>query len=153
MTELLLDVPEPLLRRLLPHPLPIRGWLIISTILTRHSFIAILPRGYVGVMLPSSAGFSFSVSFSGVCSSWGMVLWPSQACRASYRRCICIVSCSNFLSKRWLVRRSAFISLVLAYMVSRAPLGGRLSTSPCWSCILGGLARLLLVFRVDTISH
>ena len=29
----------------------------------------------------------------------------------------------------------------------------RLSTLPCWSCILGGLAWLLLVFRVDTISH
>ena len=25
--------------------------------------------------------------------------------------------------------------------------------SPCWSGILGGLAWLLLVFRVDTISH
>ena len=30
--------------------------------------------------------------------------------------------------------------------------GGLLTTSPGWSCILGGLALLLLVFRVDTIS-
>ena len=31
--------------------------------------------------------------------------------------------------------------------------GGLLSTSPGESCILGGLALLLLVFRVDTISN
>ena len=31
-------------------------------------------------------------------------------------------------------------TLVLACMVSRVPSGGRLSMSPCWSCILGGLA-------------
>ena len=31
--------------------------------------------------------------------------------------------------------------------------GGRLSVSPGGSCILDGLASLLLVFRVDTISN
>ena len=63
------------------------------------------------------------------------------------------MSCSNSLSKRWLVRRSVSILLVLACMVSRVPPGGRLSMSTCWSCIHVGLAWLLLVFRVDTISH
>ena len=63
------------------------------------------------------------------------------------------VSCSNSLIKRLLVRRSASISFVLSCKVSNAPAGGRLSALPCWSCILGGLAWLLLVFRVDTISY
>ena len=157
MAELLLEVPESLLPRLFPHPLLIRGWLIVSVILIRHSFIAILPSGYVGVMLPSSASFSFSVSFSKrvevLLFFLGNGIRPSRAYRASYGRCIFLVSCSNSLRKRWLVRRSASISLVLACMVSRAPPGDRLSTSPYRSCILEGLARLLLVFRVYTISH
>ena len=59
----------------------------------------------------------------------------------------------NSLIKRWLVRRSASISFVLLCIVSNAPAGGRLSELPCWSCILGGLAWLLFVFRVDTISY
>ena len=41
---------------------------------------------------------------------------------------------------------------VLACVASNVP-GGRLSTSPGWSYILGGLALLLLVFQVDTISN
>ena len=45
------------------------------------------------------------------------------------------------------MRRSASTSSVLACTVSNAP-GSRLSTSPGWSCILGGLALLLLVFRL-----
>ena len=49
------------------------------------------------------------------------------------------------------MRRSASTSSVLACIVSNAP-GGLLSTSPDGSCILGGLALLLLVFRVDTIN-
>ena len=49
------------------------------------------------------------------------------------------------------MRRSASTSSVLACIVSNTP-GGLLSTSPGGSCILGGLALLLLVFRVDTIS-
>ena len=87
------------------------------------------------------------------CSSRGVVLWPSWACRMSYGLCICLLSCSNSLIKRWLVRRSASISFVLSCIVSSAPTGGRLSTLPYWSCILGGLAWILLVFRVDTISY
>ena len=64
-----------------------------------------------------------------------------------------LVSCSNSPIRRWLMRRSASTSSVLACSVSIAPPGGQLSTSPGWSCILGGLALLLLVFRVYTISH
>ena len=56
------------------------------------------------------------------------------------------VSCSNSRIKRWLVRRSVSISFVLSCIVSNAPAGGRLFALPCWSCILGGLTRLLLVF-------
>ena len=82
-----------------------------------------------------------------------MVLRPSWAWRPSCGRCICLVSCSNSFTKRWLVRRSASISFVLECRASCVPPGGWLSTLPCWSCILGGLALLLLVFRVDTISH
>ena len=63
MVELLLDVPESLLP-LLPHALLIRGWLIISVISIRHSFIEIFSsRGNVGTTPPSSAGFSCSISF------------------------------------------------------------------------------------------
>ena len=49
--------------------------------------------------------------------------------------------------------RSTSTSFVLTCIVSSVPPGGWLSTPPGWSCILGGLAWLLLVFRVDTISH
>ena len=50
------------------------------------------------------------------------------------------------------MRRSASTSLVLACIASIVP-GGLLSASPGGSCILGGLALLLLVFQVDTISN
>ena len=76
----------------------------------------------------------------------GVVLWPSWARRTSCGRCICLVSCSNSLIKRWLVRQSASILFVLSCIVSSVPLGGWLSMLPCWSCILGGLTWLLLVF-------
>ena len=49
------------------------------------------------------------------------------------------------------MRRSASTSSVLACIVFNAP-GGLLSTSPGGSYVLGGLALLLLVFQVDTIS-
>ena len=48
---------------------------------------------------------------------------------------------------------STSTSSVSTCTVSNMPLGGRLSTSPGWSCVLGRLVWLLLVFRVDTISH
>ena len=40
---------------------------------------------------------------------------------------------------------------MLACSVSNAPPGGKLSTSHGWSCILGGLALLLLMFRVPLV--
>ena len=46
------------------------------------------------------------------------------------------------------MRRSASTSFVFACIASNVP-GGLLSTSPGGSCILGGLALLLLVFPVD----
>ena len=60
------------------------------------------------------------------------MLWPSWACRTSCGHCICLVSCSTSLIKRWLVRRSASISFVLSCIVSSAPAGGRLL-----SCLVG----------------
>ena len=70
---------------------------------------------------------------------------PSCACRVSRGRCICLVSCSNYPIRRWLMRRSVSISFVLACIASIVS-GGLLSISPGGSCILGGLALLLLVF-------
>ena len=49
------------------------------------------------------------------------------------------------------MRWSASTSSVLAFIISNTS-GGLLSTSPGGFCVLGGLALLLLVFRVDTIS-
>ena len=51
-------------------------------------------------------------------------------CHTSCGRCICLVSCSNSLIKRWLVRRSFSISFVLLCIVSSALAGGRLSVLP-----------------------
>ena len=79
--------------------------------------------------------------------------WSFWACHVSWEPRICLVSCSNSFSKCWLLTRSASTSSVLACTVSNAPPGGRLSTPSGWSCILGGLALLLFVFRVDTISR
>ena len=77
---------------------------------------------------------------------------PPCACRVSRGRCICLVSCSNSPIRRWLTRQSASTSFVFAYIASNVS-GGLLPASPGGSCILGGLALLLLVFRVDTISN
>ena len=103
----------------------------------------------------SSLSLSLSASRGGSrCRSPPVTgFWAYRACRVSWGRRICPVSCSNSFSRCWLVARSASTSSVLACIVSNAPSRGRLSTSPGWSCILGGLALLLLVFRVDTISH
>ena len=83
----------------------------------------------------------------------GVAVLPEGWCYDLPERCICLLSCTNSSIKHWLVRRSASTSSVLACTVSNAPTGGRLSTLPGWSCILDGLAWLLLVFRVDTISY
>ena len=50
------------------------------------------------------------------------------------------------------MRRSASSSFVLDCIASTI-LGGLLSASPGGSCILGGLALLLLVLQVDTIIN
>ena len=135
VADFFLDVPEPLL----PRPL----------------LVAILSGGLVRIMLPGVASFSFSVCFSTRIEVFlfsGNRVLVFRACRVSWGRRICLVSCSNSFNKCWLVTRSASTSSVLACTVSNAPPGGRLSTSPGWSCILGRLALLLLMFRVDTIS-
>ena len=100
-----------------------------------------------------SPSLSASRRGSRCCSPSVTWFWVCQACRVSWGRRIFLVSCSNYFSKRWLVTRSASTSSVLARTVSNVPPGGRLSTLPVWSCILRGLALLLLVFRVDTISR
>ena len=51
VAELLLDVLEPLLPRLFPLPLLIRGWLITSVVSARHPLIATISGRYVGLML------------------------------------------------------------------------------------------------------
>ena len=51
------------------------------------------------------------------------------------------------LSHQTLVRQTEPLHLVgIGCRVSSGPPGGRLSTLPCWSCIIGGLVWLLLVF-------
>ena len=136
VADFLLDVPEPLL----PRPL----------------LIAILSGGLVRIMLPGrlvSPFMSASRRWSRCCSSRVTGFWSFRACRISWGHRICLVSFSNSFSKCWLVTGSASTSSVLACTVFNAPPGGRLSTPPGWSCILGGLVLLLLVFRVDTISR
>ena len=136
VADFLPDVPEPLL----PQPL----------------LVAILSEGLVRIMLPGVASFSFSICFSMrvevfLFSGNKVLVFSGLSCLLGH--CIFLVSCSNSFSKCWLVTRTTSTSSVLACTVSNAPPGGRLSTSPGWSCILGGLALLLLVFRVDTISR
>ena len=134
--DFLLDVPEPLL----PRPL----------------LVSILSGGLVRIMLPGVASFPFSIRFSTrveVLFFLGnrVLVFSGLSCLLGCR--ICLVSCSNSFSKCWLVKRSASTSSVLACTFSNAPPGGQLSTPLGWSCILGGLALLLLMFRVDTINR
>ena len=82
---------------------------------------------------------------------WGNIL-TFLSLTFSHGCCICLVSCSSSSIKRWLTRRSASTSFVLAWIAS-AGAGGLLSASPGGSGILAGLALLLLVFLVDTISN
>ena len=132
VVDFLLNVPEPLL----PQPL----------------LVSFLSGGLVRIMLPGVASFPFSIRFSTrvevlFFSGNRVLVFSGLSCH------ICLMSCSNSFSKCWLVTRSASTSSVLARIVSNTPSGGRLSTSPGWSYILGGLALFLLVFRVDTISR
>ena len=98
-----------------------------------------------------SPSLSTSRRGSMCCSSRVTGFWSFRACRVSWGRRICLVSCSNSFNKCWLVTRSASTSSVLACTISNVPPRGQLSTPPSWSCILGGLALLLLLFRVNTI--
>ena len=100
-----------------------------------------------------SPSLSASRRGSRYCSPPVTRFWSFRACRVSWGPRICLMSCSNSFSKCWLVTRRSSTSSVLACTVSNAPPGGRLSTPPGWSCILGGLVLLLLVFRVDTINR
>ena len=63
MDELLLDVPEPLLPRPLLRLLLIKGGAIALVIPSVPLLIAILSRGFMRVVLPCVASFSFSVCF------------------------------------------------------------------------------------------
>ena len=105
VATLLLDVLEPLLPRLFPLSLLIRGRLVTSVVPTKHPLVATIPEGYVGINPHCSAIFSSSVNVSGggasrcCCSSCGMVLRPSRACCASYGRCPYLVSYANSLSR------------------------------------------------------
>ena len=135
VADFLLDVPE----SLLPRPL----------------LVAILTGGLVRIMLPGMASFSFSIRFSRaevlLSSGYRVLVFSGLSCllRASY-----FPGELFQLFQQVLVSDAECLHLsVLAYTISNAPPGGRLSTAPGWSCILGGLALLLLVFRVDTISR
>ena len=64
VVELLLDVLEPLLQGPLPHFLLIRDESISSVVHTMPLLIAILFGGFVRIMLPGLASFSFSIYFS-----------------------------------------------------------------------------------------
>ena len=135
VVDFLLDVPEPFL----PRPL----------------LVAILSGGLVMIMLPSVASFPFSIRFS----TRVEVLFFSGNRVLFFSGMSCLLGVSYFpgellqLFQQMLVTRSASTSFVLACTVSNAPPGGRLSTPPGWSCILGGLALLFLMFRVKTISR
>ena len=64
MADLLLNVSEPLLPRPLPYLLLIKDGPIAFIVPTMPLLVAILPRGFVRVMLPSLDSFYFSIYFS-----------------------------------------------------------------------------------------
>ena len=76
VAELLLDVLEPLLLGPFPCFLLIRDGSIAYVVHTIPLLIAILFEGFVRIMLPGLASFSFSICFRGgpgcCCSSWVM---------------------------------------------------------------------------------
>ena len=63
IVELSLDVPEPLLPRPLLCLLLIKDGFVTLSIPVVSLLIVILSRGFVGVVLPSVASFSFSICF------------------------------------------------------------------------------------------
>ena len=79
VAELLLDVLEPLLPRFFPLPLLIRGWLLASVVPARHSLIATIFEGYIGIMPPSLAIFSSFVNASGGVEVLLFLLWSGIA--------------------------------------------------------------------------
>ena len=136
VADFLLDIPEPLL----PRPL----------------LVMILSGGLVRILLPGVASFSFSIRFS---TRVEVFLFSGNMIFV-FSGLSCLLGASYLPGELFLLfqqvlfmTRSATTSSVLPCTVSNAPSGGRLSTSSSWSCILGGLALLLLVFRVDTISR
>ena len=156
VAELLLDVLEPLLPRPLFCLLLIKDGTIAFVVPALPLLIVILSGGLVRVMLPGVTSFSFSIcfsmrvevlfllgnrvlAFSGLSCLMGALYLPGELLQLSQQALVGETERST--------------SSMLTCIVSGVPPEGRLSTSPGWSCILGGLAWLLLVFRVDTISH
>ena len=113
-------------------------------------------RGWWWAVSPGLTGFSLCFGISGNSIAASFLVWRNIVAFPSLTLfsgcCICLVSCSISSIKRWLTRRSASTSSVLAWIASAGP-GGLLSASPGGSGILVGLVLLLLVFLVDTISN
>ena len=130
MVELLLDVPEALLPRSFPYLQLIKDGSIASVVFSGNPLIVVLSRGFIRIVLLGLVSFSFSVSVPRSVVVLSFFLWPLHLS-------------GEFLQvsqQTRLVRRSASTLSALACRVSRASLGCRLSRSPCWSCIPGGLA-------------
>ena len=133
VVEFSLDVPEPLLPRPLLCLLLIKDGPIAFVVPAMPLLVAILSGGLVRTMLPGVTSFSLSTCFSmrvEVLFFSGNKYLAFSGLSHLLGHCICLVSFSNSLSKRWLVIRSASTSSVLTCIVSSVPPGGRLSTSP-----------------------
>ena len=87
VAELLLDVLEPLLPRLFPLPLLIRGWLLASVVPARHSLMATISKGYIRIMPPGLAIFSSSVNAS---RGWEVLLFLLWSGIAAFTGLLCL---------------------------------------------------------------
>ena len=115
---------------IVPYILLIKDGSIASVVPTRHSLIAILSGGFVGIRLLGLASFSFSVNIS-----------RNDVLLLFFLRALHLLGEFPQVSQQTMVGETECLHLVtLACRVSRASLGGRLFRSPCWSCALGGLA-------------
>ena len=79
MAELLLDVLETLLPRLFPLPLLLRDWLLAFIVPSRHSLIATISGGYIGIMPPGLAILSSFVNASRGVEVFLFLLWSGIA--------------------------------------------------------------------------
>ena len=156
VADFLLNVPEPLLPRPLLCLLLIKDGPIAFVVPALPLLIAVLSGGLVRIMLPGVASFSFSIHFS---TRVEVLLFSGNRILA-FSGLSCLLGALYFpgellqFFQQVLVGDAKCLHLVLlTCTVSNLPPRGRLSTSPGWSCILGGLGWLLHVFRVDTISH